>query len=78
MTEPPFRPGNVVWRIHQPPSAKPLSAIKCVVMRVHSNGHVAVRASTFAAPERIVPQADVFVDRGACRAEILRRTEAAA
>jgi hypothetical protein len=72
---PPLRPGNQVWRIHRPSSGKPHSAIKCIVMRVLTNGHVAVRASTFAAQERIVPQADVFMDRDTCRAEINRRAE---
>jgi hypothetical protein len=68
-----FRPGTVAWRIHHPPAGKQLSAVKCVVMRVHPNGHVAVRASTFAAQEKIVAEGDIFADREACRAEILRR-----
>lgn len=73
---PPLRPGNQVWRINHPPSGKPLSAVKCVVMRTRSDGSVAVRASTFAAQEKIVPGEDVFTDREACRAEINRRAEA--
>lgn len=71
----PLRSGNVVWRINRPPAGKPLSAVKCVVMRTHSNGSVAVRASTFATQEKIVPGEDVFTDREACRAEINRRAE---
>jgi hypothetical protein len=73
-----LRSGHVVWRINRPPAGKPLSAVKCVVMRVHPNGHVAVRASTFATQEKIVPGEDVFTDREACRAEINRRAEASA
>lgn len=76
MTEP-LRPGNQVWRINRPPSGKPLSAVKCVVMRTHPNGHVAVRANTFATQEKIIPGEDVFIDREACRAEINRRAEMA-
>ncbi len=71
-----LRPGAVAWRISQHIPSKNPGAVRCVVVRLLPDRLVAVRASTFSAQERRVPQADLFPDREACRAEIIRRRDA--
>lgn len=64
-----LRPGATVWRIGERSNA-PLRAI---VIRLVPPGMVEVRASTFTRIPKRVWAHDVFADRDACRAEIVRR-----
>lgn len=73
MTAP--HPGNVVWRITNPPSGKKPSAVHCIVVRMTAGGFVTVRSSTFSRNEFSVRAEDIFSDRDSCRAEIVRRAE---
>jgi hypothetical protein len=68
-TAPSLKPGDRVWRI----GVRSLAPLRCIVMRVDSAGSVWVRPSTFAKNSEYMRAEDVFADREACRAEIVRR-----
>lgn len=69
-----LRPGDTVWCIG-PRSGAP---VKRIVVRVIRGAIVKVRASTFSREDTDANAEDVFTDRDACRAEIIRRREAQA
>ncbi len=76
MNTPALKPGTTVWRIHHSPAGKQPGCVRCQYLRALPGGEVAVRASTFSRNEQTIRAADVFADREACRAEIIRRNEA--
>jgi hypothetical protein len=70
-----LHPGMVAWRIHYPDSGKSPRVARCIVVRVVNSEFVSVRASTFSRDFWSVSLSDIFHDRDACRAEIMRRAE---
>lgn len=72
------RPGLIAWRIGSR-SGEPLRCEIVRAIRPGINGPaIEVRASRFSRNSTKLRPEDVFADREACRAEIVRRNEAGA
>lgn len=70
------RPGMIGWRIGE----RSNGPVRCEIVRAIRPGingpAIEVRASRFARNSTKVRPEDIFTDRDACRAEIVRRAEA--